>query len=35
MRRLIAIVFTAILVCTLFASVAFADEKGCTLANVK
>ncbi len=36
MRNRIAIVFTAaILVCTLFAPAAFADEKGCTTANVK
>ncbi len=35
MRRAIAIAFTAaILVCTLFAPVAFADQKGCTTANV-
>ena len=36
MRRSIAITFTAvILVCTLFTPVAFADAKGCTIANVK
>ncbi len=35
MRRLIAIAFTAILVCTLSVPAALADEKGCTLANVK
>jgi hypothetical protein len=36
MRRPIAIAFTtAILVCTLFVPAAFADQKGCTIANVK
>src|SRR5512146_54842 len=36
MRNRIAIIFTAaILVCTLFAPVALADQKGCTVANVK
>ncbi len=35
MRRLIAIAFAAILVCTVFAPAAFADEKGCTSANLK
>ncbi len=35
MRRLIAIAFTAILVCTVFASAVFAEENGCTLANAK
>ncbi len=36
MRRLIAIVFTtAILVCSLFVPVTLADEKSCTMANVK
>ena len=36
MRRPIAIVFTtAILVCTLFVPATFADQKGCTIANVK
>ncbi len=36
MRRPIAIAFTtAILACTLFAPVTFADQKGCTIANVK
>ncbi len=35
MRRSIAIAFTALLVCTLLAPAVFADEKGCTTANVK
>ncbi len=35
MRRLIAIAFTAVLVCTLLVPAVFANEKGCTLANVK
>ncbi len=36
MRRSIAVVFTAtILLCTLFVTTAFAEQKGCTTANVK
>ncbi len=35
MRKRIAIIFTAILVCALFAPIALADEKGCTAANAK
>ncbi len=36
MRNRIATIFTAaILLCTLFVPLTFADEKGCTLANIK